>query len=589
MSRNATIKLTNNSQKPNRNGAYGIKVRIILNRHPNIRKLGVEVKAEHWDEKAGNIKNNAKPLYPLEVELFNTIYNRVRDVRVPLVEGTMSVETAFDVLKGRNEHTGSILQFVDDFEPNAKVGLSTIRKHYQNIRAINTNLVKAGMAKYSPIEFSHLQDDTAIDNIATAIHKRFDLAQNTIAGYIKSLNWVCRNAKLPRVSPFTEAGYLVSEKPSGKNQPINAQDVMLGFNEINTLQQFEALCFWLYSFCLLGLDGKDIAGLSEEDIQTEGYELGSLNDFYPIADVFDNNNYTKPLHVHIKRGKSVRGGKDSGIDAIFMINLFPTLVVHRILKHLIDNNLNGYAYRGKDKLRLYNFDTKTEEGLKTWERVRKGYSDKMGKKLGTSTQRTRHTITNVAGGLGMTQEEVDRCLNHTIKGINRHYWTQQQTINDVAHIHIIQEYGILKVIEQMINFFKDKKEFINGREVPFIPKSVLTQKVQGRELPLLHVQQIFEIGHLTKFKREDEVKYQTLMKRANEGEVVNVDGKMTKVELTEDKYPKELKELIQKRRNFYVAEPKYKQELLDKIEFVERFEDVDKKKGKVVNLNTKTA
>ena len=146
----------------------------------------------------------------------------------------------------------------------------------------------------------------------------------------------------------------------------------------------------------------------------------------------------------------------------------------------------------------------------------------------------------------------------------------------------------------MINFFKGKSELVNGKEVAFIPKNVLTQKVQGVDVPLLHVEQIFEIGHLTHFSREDEVKYQHLMKNAKRGVVRNIDGVMRKVELSEEEYPKELKELIQKRRNAYVVEPKFKQELLDKIQIVDEFEDgfeekFDKRKGKVVNLNTKTA
>ena len=591
---NHSIQITNDSLKPNKNGCYSIKLRIKRKDKKQSIGTGVVVKVDDWDERYGHIKSKARNKYPETVVFIDAIYSRIDLVRVPLNSNSMSFATAFHILLGKNEKTGSILDFVGSFEPSANIQLSTINKHYQNIRAINSNLVKVGLTKYSPIEFPHLLDDTAIKNIATAIHTKFNLATNTISSYIKSLNWVAKNAGLPRTSPFTEAGYLVSEIASGKNKPVKAQELLLGFNNIKTLQQLEAFCFWLYSLCLLGLDGKDIAGISEKDIATDGYILGSLNDFYPAADAFEKNPYTQPLHIHIKRGKTVRSGTDSGVDAIFMVNLFPTLIVHRILKHLIDNNVNNYAYKGKDKLRLFNFDTKTEDGLKAWEVVRKGYSGKMGKKLGTSTQRTRHTITNVAGSLGMSQEEVDRCLHHKIKGVNRHYWSPQQTINDVAHIHILQEYGILNIVQEMINFFKDKCEIVNGKEVTFIPKNVLTQEVQGVDVPLVHVQQIFDIGHLTRFSREDEVKYQTLMKNAKQGVVRNIDGVMTKVELSEEEYPKELKELIQKRRTAYVVEPKFKQELLDKIEIGVEWEDdfeekFDKRKGKVVNLNTKTA
>lgn len=591
---NHSIQITNDSLKPNKNGCYSIKLRIKRKDKKQSIGTGVVVKVNDWDERYGHIKSKARNKYPETVVFIDAIYSRIDLVRVPLNSNSMSFATAFHILLGKNEKTGSILDFVGSFEPSANIQSSTINKHYQNIRAINSNLVKVGLTKYSPVEFPHLLDDTAIKNIATAIHTKFNLATNTIAAYIKSLNWVAKNAGLPRTSPFTDAGYLVAEIASGRNKPVKAQELLLGFNNIKTLQQLEAFCFWLYSLCLLGLDGKDIAGISEKDIATDGYILGSLNDFYPAADAFEKNPYTQPLHIHIKRGKTVRSGTDSGVDAIFMVNLFPTLIVHRILKHLIDNNVNNYAYKGKDKLRLYNFDIKTEDGLKTWERVRKGYSDKMGKKLGSSTQRTRHTITNVAGSLGMSQEDVDRCLHHKIKGVNRHYWSPQQTINDVAHIHILQEYGILNIVQEMINFFKDKCEIVNGKEVTFIPKNVLTQEVQGVDVPLLHVQQIFDIGHLTRFSREDEVKYQTLLKNAKQGVVRNVDGVMTKVELSEEEFPEELKELIQKRRNAYAVEPKFKQELLDKIQIVDEFEDgfeemFDKRKGKVVNLNTKTA
>jgi hypothetical protein len=591
---NHSIQITNDSLKPNKNGCYSIKLRIKRKDKKQSIGTGVVVKVDDWDERYGHIKSKARNKYPETVVFIDAIYSRIDLVRVPLNSNSMSFATAFHILLGKNEKTGSILDFVGNFEPSANIQSSTINKHYQNIRAINSNLIKLGLTKYSPVEFPHLLDDTAIKNIATAIHTKFNLATNTIAAYIKSLNWVAKNAGLPRTSPFTDAGYLVAEIASGRNKPVKAQELLLGFNNIKTLQQLEAFCFWLYSLCLLGLDGKDIAGISEKDIATDGYILGSLNDFYPAADVFEKNPYTQPLHIHIKRGKTVRSGTDSGVDAIFMINLFPTLIVHRILKHLIDKNVNNYAYKGKDKLRLFNFDTKTEDGLKTWERVRKGYSDKMGKKLGSSTQRTRHTITNVAGSLGMSQEDVDRCLHHKIKGVNRHYWSPQQTINDVAHIHILQEYGILNIVQEMINFFKDKCEIVNGKEVTFIPKNVLTQEVQGVDVPLLHVQQIFDIGHLTRFSREDEVKYQTLLKNAKQGVVRNVDGVMTEVELSEEEYPEELKELIQKRRNAYAVEPKFKQELLDKIQIVDEFEDgyeemFDKRKGKVVNLNTKTA
>ena len=45
-----------------------------------------------------------------------------------------------------------------------------------------------------------------------------------------------------------------SSNPTPK-KPLESKDFTLALNEINTLQQFEALLMWLYSLSLMGLDG----------------------------------------------------------------------------------------------------------------------------------------------------------------------------------------------------------------------------------------------------------------------------------------------------------------------------------------------
>ena len=90
-------------------------------------------------------------------------------------------------------------------------------------------------------------------------------------------------------------------------------------------------------------------------------------------------------------------------------------------------------------------------------------------------------------------------------------------------------------------------------------------------------QMLYDIGKLTKFSREDEVKYQTLLKEVLEGKPQFVDGKMVLVAIKKEEYPKELQQLIEKRKGLYEVKPKFKQELLDKIDFVEALEDVDPK------------
>ena len=226
-----------------------------------------------------------------------------------------------------------------------------------------------------------------------------------------------------------------------------------------------------------------------------------LHDYIPESDILGNTDYLKPLHVHIKRGKTKRGATDSGVDAIFQVNLFPTLIVLEILKHAISHNVNGYGYTGKDKLKLYDFDVMTDDGYDKWISIRNTYTSQMNKKIGTTTQQARHTVTNIAGKLGYSQDDIDALLNHTIKGTNKFYWTKQQTHTDVSHVHIFQQYGIIDIVRNMIEIFKDKKEIIGNKEIPFIPDSVLYKTVQNRRVQKLHRHQMLDIAKLTNFSR----------------------------------------------------------------------------------------
>ena len=74
------------------------------------------------------------------------------------------------------------------------------------------------------------------------------------------------------------------------------------------------------------------------------------------------------------------------------------------------------------------------------------------------------------------------------------------------------------------------------------------------------------LGILTKFSREDEVRYQTLLNDIKEGTRVIENGRIVRKEVAKNKYPKELQKLIEKRKQLYVKPPKFKQELLDKID-----------------------
>lgn len=553
MKRTVSIKLVVDKDKPNKRGLLSVKIRIKINNSKRERKTGVEVKPEDWHHEQGQIKTKSLPKYEGSKEILREISDKIDKVKQKLYKANISFDTAFDELMGLNIKEGNILDYVKAYEPDGKTKIQTINKHITNIRAIESRLRGDGNKSLVPITFDHLRDLSVIAKLNKSITTA-PLKQNTMASYQKSLNWVATKAKLPIPNPFTVEGYLMKEKATNKNQPIDQNSLILGFNQINTLQQFEALCFWLYSFCLCGLDGIDICRLSEKNIVTEGFR-GDLSDFIPEAEVLDQEDLTKPLHVHLHRSKTRRQGTDSGIDAVFLINLFPTLHILRLLKGAMKHS--AYSYKGDDRIKLFNFDIETPEGYKKWTEIRTAYRRAIAPKLGTSTQRARHTIAYEGGKIGVSRDKLDELLNHKIDDVMAHYKSKNQLEADIAHTHILQNYSILKVLGDLIEMFKDRTSVVNGEVVRWIPEYLIKTNNYSRNQinPPLYIHQTLEMGYLSSFTRDEEIRYQTLMQETSKGSVMVKDGLAVVVEPDESTYPKELKDLIAKRTSRYF-EPK---------------------------------
>ena len=98
MTNNITVKMTHDGGRTNANGEYNVKIRIIQNRKKKTSRSGVFVMSEHWDEKHGHIIPKYRHEYEHEVTQIDAIYSRVKDIRIPLSNGTMSHTTAFDKL-----------------------------------------------------------------------------------------------------------------------------------------------------------------------------------------------------------------------------------------------------------------------------------------------------------------------------------------------------------------------------------------------------------------------------------------------------------------------------------------------------------
>jgi len=541
MSNSVRFKFTNDS-KPPRNGVYNIKLRIKFGTLKKGRQIGVEVDKAQWDEKNGRIKPLHNGLYESELARIRDIEDRFSHIRKAITEGNMTLETAFSVALNKVEDD-YLEEFWSAQQPEPTKKLSTIIKHRTNISAIQSRCIGAGRNHLKKLKFSHLADEEVVKDIAKVLVSESELSDNTLDTYFKTLNRSTSLKGFPegKQRPFKK--YIPSIKPSKKTKSISKDDLLMKLKNINTLHQFEAYMFWLYSFCLMGLDGTDVCNISEEKII--GGRTEELSDYIP-----DLQNTTK-VRVGLSRGKS-------DVDFMLMVNLFPTLMIRDILHYLISINSPSDAYKGDDRLRLYNFTTRDErgredaKGLSKWTTKRKSYVQALRKRVDTTNQDTRKTVTRIAGDLNIPIDKIDILLNHTIKGVMKHYVEEKQQERDVYHIHILQEFGIIELLRDVINYlnFHDKSEIISARKLSFIPK----EESFWRKFRSNRTENI-KINELTGFTVSDEMEYQRLRAKHTKGNsFFNPEtGDIEFKEVDFDSYPDRLKELHYKRKNISEA------------------------------------
>ena len=264
------------------------------------------------------------------------------------------------------------------------------------------------------------------------------------------------------------------------------------------------------------------------------------------------------------------------------INLIPILFIRDWLHYLLQINRPQFAYNGSDRLRIFNFKTLTAAGKDDMEGEAKKkaitdtYRDKTKRMFGGTIQQTRHTVTAQGQENGLTESELNGQLGHSTKGSLRHYLKTHQIPKDVNHIHIIQEFGILNILKSLLDKTGLMKELVNSEEIPFDFFREDDFK-KGQDKEILSVLRIISNGQsLSIWSVEDEKRYQTLMAKESKGKWKFINGVNTKVEVTEEMFSKELKDLIKKKedliwetgkkKSFVKADDKFNETLKNKIE-----------------------
>jgi hypothetical protein len=540
---------------------------------------GIKIPPKAWDTGRKHLKVSWLERVP-ESDRIDEIYIKMRKYRSKLSKGEMSWETAkYEILDKKQLDTGSVIEYTRTIKPTNKRKQGTIDKYIEYIEALNKRKYKG----IDDIQFNHLNDPIFCEKLEEYI-LGLDCKSTSKRQYLQNLQlvWKIKNGiptgkrKKNVVTPAIFYNIPPEKSNPRAKTPVKSRDFTLALNDVRTLQQFEAILMWLYSLSLLGLDGIDIINIDESDIVTEGYD--DVDYYHPEIPRLNNK-----LHIDVIRHK-LQYDEDNDYPVITrVVNLYPTLLIKKLLEHCIKHNHPQLAYKGKDKLKLFNFytmDKKTREhteGYYTWDKLSRYYRGILTKRLGASLQYTRSTSVKLGMDIGVDIKVLDANLGHSneVSRSFKHYASSEQQKLDTYHIFSLQQFDIMKKLQNIYTIFKNKHQLINSKEIPFIPDELMPvdlgnvktlDEVLGKQKKIsttqLNNNLLFQ--PLTRWTIDLENRYQKLMSEAKEGvEEFDPDyNKFVMKPLKPEEYSDELKELIKRKEEYnkgYVNDVAYQQ------------------------------
>ncbi|MGC6501402.1 MAG: hypothetical protein ACON47_01595, partial [Flavobacteriaceae bacterium] len=387
------------------------------------RSTDIRMPFNIWDSSTKDISRKAKSRSDLkaQVEEVNRMQLAIRECIIKMNKGLMTYTSAFDLIEGKNTD-GTVATWL---KHTKKVTERNKSIYNDRLDGVKKHVLAAGREDLHPIKFSHLQDPQAIESIAAILRDAPTLGNGAI-DYLNFLDRVTRDADLQIQEPF-KRGKLIPSPIETEIKIVTKMDILLGFNKIKTLQDYMAVNFWLLQFCLRGLDGQDVANISEDMLVSEAKD-NYLCPYLPDAKLDDmwTGHLSDKAWIKLKRGKAARNK-----DFLILFNLFPTHFLHRSLKEILQRTHPEYAYEGKDRLRLFKFTTKNKdwsvnvEGNKQWVALRDTISKKCTKILGGGIKSVRHSFDAPANQfLRLSDAEQGELLGHKgKKGVIKHYQT----------------------------------------------------------------------------------------------------------------------------------------------------------------------
>jgi hypothetical protein len=453
--------------------------------------------------------------------------------------GKISRDIALSRITSKTFDKVTLFEYIDDWQT---ISASQRKKYRVYANAIKTRL-KEGKYSNPELPISHLNSIDDCKKISIILKK-------SVSGneYFNMLDRITKVEKMSIKKPFQEEGLKnkgIKRNRQQKKQ-LNTFDIIRfktdGVNNITTNRQLMSYLWWLYSFCLQGMDGADLASLDENSFKKYSGRPNEINHYHPEGNSIQSKGDFSGKHYVLDRRK-----KSLGVIAA-LYNISPILVIRDWIHYLIGVTYPKYQYKGKDRVKLFSFDLYDSDGKPnedvidgSWKEMRDIFRSNQQLLFGSHTKKARHEFTMYCInelGLDSTQTKLFLGQYQADVALGSYLPTNPKMVQrDIQQMEILQKFGVIKLVWFLYKRFSEMED--RGVKMLKVTPSMFVglRLLEGGN------------GTLLSWSTEKEKRYQDLLNRMTLGSEESYRDEVTGTlkqrfkMIPEDQYPVELKEL----------------------------------------------
>lgn len=486
---NHNISLTFYKKKPYSETAESLCIMYNYGKISKKRNSPVTIPQKIFNKKGQCIKKEYREKYKVAHEWISDFNDRVNDIEISLHNGTIDYEQAFRILKNEYE-TELIKTAYPIYADERGVKKSIIAKTMQYLTQLE-NKLKKDAPEYSDLLYDHIQRPSDINKIQSFIDK-MDIYNGTKKKYLNYLN------KMASVNPnFTSE----QRKPFAKRyehgskaqqRAVTPKEIKLAIGTIeDNPYKLEALLWWLLSFCLRGIDCADILVLDSSKI--EGEKKGDLRHYLPQM---SSDNAEKFYYV----GKRVKMQDRKAVPLKILLNIYPVLTIHKMLRRLVRYIHPDIAYNGSDPFKIYNLDYSNEDHKKRWRNRLGTMTDNVSRLFGATMKQSRHTFSTILAQIlnvsyTNAEKQLSTALGHTNSSTQKIYVNPDQIRQDLLQIEVIERFDIRKIVKNIIHTCEHYTFKHNSKDIKLVEKKNLSIKYLDIPATIWNWQKELEWSH----------------------------------------------------------------------------------------------